>query len=198
MAEWESTWDTGYDAYYADMPDFLMPYMLETTATLPLLESARDRLIMPRTRAFRVLPMENSYTKVYTMLETGHAYIRNLTDGLVTTSQQPTDESGCFSVALWTDKMYEDGTLSHAVIMGNADLICNDVLLNNTDSGVFFLQMMRALQGKDPVNLDIVPKNGVREGLRLDNLTPALMVTVLVPILVICGALLVLLPRKSR
>lgn len=186
------------DAYYADMPDFLMPYMQETTATLPLIESARDRLIMPRTRAFRVLPMENSYTTVHTMLETGRAYIRNLTDGLDTTSQQPTDESGYFSIALWTDKMFEDGTLSHAVIMGNADLFCNDALLNNTDSGVFFLQMMRALQGKDPVNLDIVPKNGVREGLRLDKITPAVLVTFLLPVLVVCGALLVLLPRKSR
>lgn len=186
------------DAYYADMPDFLMPYMQETTATLPLLESARDRLIMPRTRAFRILPMESSYTYVYSMLETGNAYIRNLTDGLDTTQQQPTDESGYFNIALWTDKMYEDGTLSHAVIIGNADLFCNDVLLNNTDSGVFFLQMIRSLQGKDPVDLDIVPKNGVREGLRLDKITPAVLVTFLLPVLVICGALMVLLPRKSR
>lgn len=186
------------DAYYADMPDFLMPYMQETNATLPLIESARDRLIMPRTRAFRVLPMEGGYTTVHTMLETGRAYIRNLTDGLDTTQQQPTDESGYFNVALWTDKMYEDGTLSHAVIIGNADLFCNDVLLNNTDAGTFFLQMMRALQGKDPVNLDILPKNGVREGLRLDKIAPAVLVTFLLPVLVICGALLVLLPRKRR
>ncbi|MBR6752888.1 MAG: Gldg family protein [Clostridia bacterium] len=186
------------DAYYADMPDFLMPYMQETNATLPLIESARDRLIMPRTRAFRILPMEGSYTHVYPMLETGRAYIRNLTDGLDTTQQQPTDESGYFNIALWTDKMYEDGTLSHAVIIGNADLFCNDALLNNTDSGVFLLQMMRALQGKDPVNLDIVPKNGVREGLKLDKITPAVLVTFLLPVLVICGAMMVLLPRKSR
>lgn len=186
------------DAYYADMPDFLMPYMQETVATLPLLQSARDRLIMPRCRAWRLLDMENSYTKTYPVLETGRAYIRNLTDGLDTTDQQPTDESGYFTVAVWTDKMYPDGTMSHALIIGNADLFCNDVLLNNTDSGVFLLQMVRSLQGKDPVNLDILPKNGVREGLRLDKIGPAVLVTILLPVLVITGALLVLLPRKSR
>ena len=186
------------DGYYADMPDFLRPYLQDVPAARPLLERARDRLIMPRTRAFRILDMEGSHTRVEPVLETGRAYIRNLTDGLDTTDQQPTDETGYFSVAVWTDKMYEDGTLSHALIIGNADLFHNEWLLNNTDSPVFFLQMMQSLQGMEPVDLDIVPKNAVRESLRLDKITPAVIVTVMMPLLVVCGALMVLLPRKSR
>lgn len=186
------------DAYYADMPDWLMPYMQETVATLPLLQSARDRLIIPGTRAFRLLDMENSYTQTFPVLKSGRAYIRNLTDGLDTTDQQPTDESGEFNVAVWTNKFYPDGTLSQALIIGSADLFCNETLLNNTDANVFLLQMVRSLQGKDPVDLDIVSKNGARESLRLDKIGPAVAVTIMLPVLVIIGALLVLLPRKRR
>lgn len=189
------------DAYYDDKPDFLMPYLLDNSATWPLLEGGYGlRLIMPGSRAFRVLDVEGSNTRVYPVLETGRSYIRNFTDGLDTMEQQPTDETGYFNVAVWTNKMYETGNMSHALIVGNAYMFYNEWLLekNRTDSNVFLLQMIRLMQGKDPIDLDILPKDGVREDLRLDKITPAVLVTILMPLLVICGALLVLLPRKSR
>lgn len=186
------------DSYYADTPVWLMPYMQETTATLPLLENARDLLLLPGARAFERVDIGAAHLNVYSLLETGKAYIRDFTDGLDTTQQQETDKEGYFDVALWTEKMFDDGTVSKALVIGNADLFTDYWLQNNTDAPSFLLQMLRALQGKSPVNLDIVPKNAIREGLRLDNMTPAVIVTVMLPVLVIVGAVLVLLPRKSR
>lgn len=186
------------DSYYADTPVWLMPYMQETVASLPLLEKARDLLVLPGARAFERVSLGNGNLNVYSLLETGRAYIRDFTDGLDTTKQQETDKTGYFDVALWTEKMFEDGTVSKALIIGNADVFTDYWLQNNTDASAFLLQMLHALQGKAPVNLDIVPKNAIREGLRLDNITPAVAAVALLPLMVIVAALWVLLPRKSR
>lgn len=186
------------DSYYADTPVWLLPYMQENTATLPLLESARDLLLLPGARAFEQVNLENDWLKVYPVLETGRAYIRNFADGLDTTLQQPGDKTGYFDVALWAEKMFDDGMVSKALVIGSADVFTDYWLQSNTDASAFFLQMLQALQGKAPVNLDIVPKNLLREGLRLNSLMPAVILTALLPVAVIAGAVGVLLPRKRR
>lgn len=186
------------DSYYADTPVWLMPYMQETVATLPLMESAMDILLLPGARAFEILETAGANMNVFPVLESGKAYIRNYHDGQDTALQQPEDLAGYFPLAVWTDKMFDDGAISHALIIGNVDVLTDSWLQNNTHASSFLLQMLRSLQGKSPVNLDIVPKNALREGLKLTGITPAVIVTVLLPLLVLCGALLVLLPRKRR
>ena len=52
-------------------------------------------------------------------------------------------------------------------------------------------------QGKSPVNLDILPINALRDGLRLTDITPAVIVTAAVPLMVVALALMILLPRKN-
>lgn len=185
------------DSYYADTPVWLMPYMLETTATLPLIEHAMDILLFPGARAYELVEGVSN-TMVHPMLETGKAYIRDYRDGLESAEQQPGDREGYFSLAVWTDKMFDDGTLSHAVFLGNVDVLTDSWLHNNTHASAFLLQMVQSLQGKGAVQLDIVPRNALREGLTLGNITPAVAVTVLLPILILCGALVILLPRKRR
>lgn len=186
------------DSYYGDLPVYLMPYMQETEATRPLMENAMDILVLPGARAFRIETGNGSRVQAAPVLQTGKAYIRNYTDGLATTDQQETDLTGTFALAVWTDKMFEDGTQSHALVIGNADVLCDEWMHNNTHAASFVLQMLRSLQGMSPVNLDIVPKNALREGLQMTGLAPAMAVTLLLPVLVLIGALLVLLPRRSR
>ncbi len=186
------------DSYYSDSPVYLLPYMQETTATLPLMENAMDILLLPGARAFRVLQDGNSTMQMYSVLESGKAYIRNYADGLDTTDKQETDLQGYFDLAVWTDKMFEDGQISHALMIGNVDILTDEWLHSSTHASSFLLQMLRSLQGKSPVNLDILPKNALREGLTLKSMTPAVIVVALLPLLVLVGALLVLLPRKSR
>lgn len=93
--------------------------------------------------------------------------------------------------------MHEDGTLSRLFILGNATVFTDYWVQNNTDSNAFLLQMVRSLQGADPVELDIIPKNALRENLTLGNITPAVVVTIMIPLLVLLGAAVVLLPRKN-
>ena len=55
------------------------------------------------------MPVTDTVTPV---LLSGQAYIRNYQDGVSLSEQQETDLEGVFPLALWTDKMFEDGTLS--------------------------------------------------------------------------------------
>ena len=185
------------ESYYADSPVILMPYMQETDATRPLLSAGEDILLLTAARAFRQPDVEPEGVMLTPVLMTGNAYIRNYEDGLNVTQQQPGDEEGRFCVALWADRMFEDGTVSHAFIMGDMTMFLNYWMQSSTSSTAFLLQMVRSLQGQEPVNLDIMPVTAQREGLALGNITPAVIVTVMLPLLVLLGAILVLWPRKN-
>lgn len=187
--------DTG--SYYADSPVILMPYMQETDATRPLIAGGEDILLLTAARAFKLPNREPEGVMLSPVLMTGEAYIRNYEDGLNVTQQQPGDEEGRFCVALWSDKMLEDGTVSHAFVLGDMTMFLNYWMQGSTSSTAFLLQMVRSLQGQDPLNLDIVPITAQRETLALGNITPAVIVTVMLPLLVLLGALLVLWPRKN-
>lgn len=184
-------------SYYADSPVYLMPYMQETNATLPLLQAGKDILLLGGARAFQT-PIERADgLSLFPVLLTGQAYIRNYMDGVSLSDQQESDLEGIFPLALWADKMHEDGTISHAFIIGNATVFLDYWVQNNTDSNAFLLQMIRSLQGQSPVNLDILPKSALRPALSLGSLAPAVFFTALLPLLVVLGAILVLRPRKN-
>ena len=185
------------DSYYGDSPVILMPYMQETDATRPLLMAGEDILLLSAARAFKMPAYLPEGVALSPVLVTGEAYIRDFSDGLTVTDQQPTDEAGRFAVALWADKMFEDGALSHLLILGDGTMFLNYWMQSSTASTPFLMQMVRSLQGQDPVNLDILPKTAQRDGLSLGNLTPGLIVTVMLPLLVLLGAALVLWPRRN-
>ena len=185
------------DSYFSDSPVLLMPYMQETDATRSLLEAGKNTLILSGARAFKmpeILPEGVALTPV---LVTGEAYIRNYLDGLITAEQQPDDEAGRFPVALWSDKMYENGVQSQAFIMGEEISILDYEQLTTTDSKPFLIQIVRSLHDQIPINLNILPKAGAREGLYLGSLTPAVIVIILLPLFILIGAAVVLLPRKN-
>ena len=184
-------------AYYADSPVILMPAMLETDATRSLLAAGEDILLLTAARAFRLPAKEPAGVMLSPVLATGEAYIRNIEDGASTAARQPGDEEGRFCVALWSDKMFEDGEVSHAFIMGDMTMFLNYWMQSSTSSTAFLLQMIRSLQGQEPVNLDILPVTAQRGMLALGNITPAVIVTVMLPLLVLLGAALVLWPRKN-
>ena len=187
--------DTG--SYYADSPVVLMPYMQETDATRPLISGGEDILLLTAARAFKLPDREPDGVMLSPVLMTGEAYIRNYEDGLNVTQQQPTDDEGRFCVALWSDKMFGDGNVSHLFALGDMTMFLNYWMQSSTSSTAFLLQMVRSLQGQEPLNLDIVPITAQREPLSLGNITPAVIVIVMLPLLVLLGAALVLWPRKN-
>ena len=185
------------DSYYADSPVILMPYLQETDATRPLLSAGEDILLLTAARAFRLSDTVPEGVMLSPVLVTGDAYIRNYEDGASTAEQQPGDEDGRFCVALWSDKMFEDGTVSHVFIMGDMTMFLNYWMQSSTSSTAFLLQMIRSLQGQEPVNLDILPVTAQRGALTLGSLTAPVIVIVMLPLLVLLGAALVLWPRKN-
>ena len=185
------------ESYYADSPVILMPYMQEAEATRSLLSAGEDILLLTAARAFKLPNTVPDGVMLSPILMTGEAYIRNVQDGLAVSAQQPGDEEGRFCVALWADKMFEDGTVSHAFIIGDMTMFLNYWMQSSTSSTAFLTQMMRSLQGKTPVDLDIMPITAQRQGLSLGNITPAVIVTVMLPLLVLLGAALVLWPRRN-
>lgn len=185
------------DSYFADSPVLLMPYMQETDATRTLLEAGKNILILSGARAFQIPEILPEGVSLSPVLVTGNAYIRNYLDGLATSDQQPGDEQGRFVVSLWADKIFEDGVQSQAFIMGEEYSFLDIHQLTTTDSKPFLIQMVRSLHDQTPVNLDILPRIGVREGLYLGSLTPAVIIIILLPLVVILGAAIILLPRKN-
>ena len=185
------------DSYFSDSPVLLMPYMQETDATRSLLEAGKNLLILSGGRAFRMPEILPEGVALSPVLVTGEAYIRNYLDGLTTTDQQPTDETGRFALALWAEKIYETSVQSRAFIMGEEVSFLDYHQLNSTDSKPFLIQMVRALHGQSPINLDILPKSGQRESLYMGSLTPAVVVIIMLPLLILIGAAVVLLPRKN-
>ena len=185
------------DSYYADSPVILMPEMQETDVTRSLLAAGEDVLFMAAARAFRSPRLLPEGVMLSPVLMTGEAYIRNIDDGSWASDQQPGDEEGRFPVALWAEKMAEDGTLSRMFVIGDMTMFLDYWMLPNTSATAFLLQIMRTLQGQAPINLAIVPKTAQRQGLSLGNITPAVIVTVLLPLLVLLGALLTLVPRRN-
>ena len=87
--------------------------------------------------------------------------------------------------------------MSHLFTLGDCNVFLDYWMQINTSSTAFLLQIIHSLQEKEPVNLDILPKPAQRESLAMGNITPAIIVIVMLPLLVLLGALLVLIPRKN-
>lgn len=184
-------------SYYADTPVYLMPFMQQTPVSAPLIAAGKNILLLAGARAFRLPESRPEGVAAEPVLLTGQAYIRHFEDGLSLSQQQPGDEEGVFPLAVWADKMDEDGRVSHLFAVGNVSMFLDYWVQNSTDANVFLLQMIRSLQGKDTVDLDIMPKTALRQGLSLGSVTPAVIAAAMLPLLVLLAALLVLLPRKN-
>jgi len=185
------------NSYYADYPVILMPYMQDTDVTHNLVTENETILLISEARAFRVQEPQPDGVMAYPLLMTGDAYLRTVVDGDDTVEQQPGDAEGQFAVSVWSDKMFEDGTVSHLFTLGDCNVFMDYWMQMNTSSTPFLLQIIHSLQEREPVSLDILPKPAQRESLTLGDITPAVIVIVMLPLLVLLGALLVLVPRKN-
>lgn len=185
------------ESYYANYPVILMPYMMDTDVTHTLVTKGETILLIAEARAFRSQDVQPDGVMAYPLLITGEAYLRRDVSGDDTVEQQPGDEEGQFAVSMWSDKLFDSGVVSHLFILGDNNAFTDYWMQMNTSSTAFLLQVIHSLQEKEPVSLDIIPKPAQREGLTLGNITPAVIITIMLPLLVLLGALLVLLPRKN-
>lgn len=185
------------DSFYNGSPVYLLPYMQDTQMTRPLLEAGKDIVLLGGARAFRAEEPHPANVTLSSVLLTGDAFIRTYADGVSLSEQQPGDEEGVFALALWADRIEDSGKVSHLFAIGNLSVFTDEWVKNNTDAAAFLLQAVRTLQGGEALNLNILPKNALREGLTLKSLTLPVIVIALLPLLVILAAALILWPRRN-
>ena len=184
--------------YYDDLQAFLLPYMQPSELTDPLIETNKDILIMPGTRALRMPQVTDTSLTVDPLLISGKAYIRDYTSSAPDSAEkQPTDEEGYFALGTLSTRLTGRGNVSKAVIIGNHLMFTDYWVESNTYAADFLLRSLQFLQGDAPVRLDISSKAN-REPLVMGSRLPTILVISLLPLLVLAVALFVLLPRKHR
>lgn len=184
-------------SYYDEGQAFLMPRMQETALTRPLIEQARDTLLLPGSRAVRLPETPPEGVTVETQLVTGRSYIRDyvaVEPDMVT--KQPTDEEGYFALSVLSSRVTEEGNVSRALVTGNAEMFTHWWIEENTYSADYLLRGISYLQGESPISLDISGKSAVRQGLTLYSLAPLIVVITLLPLAILAWALCMLLPRR--
>lgn len=186
------------DAYYESIPN-VQPTMLSTDATGVLVAAGYDFLILAGARAFET-PAESEDSTLTTevlLQSTENAYIRTLGSGnTVTIARQEGDRTGPFALALSATRIFDTGSSSRAFIIGNDSMFLDNWMYNYTYSGELLLQIARYLQGKAPVNLDIISRTAVREQLTVNNAAAPVILLCLLPLLVAVAAVAILLPRR--
>ena len=185
------------DAYYESIPN-LIPTMLTTDATGTLVAAGYDTLILAGARALETPTQQDSALSVQVALEsTEGAYIRTLGAGsTVSIERQADDRTGPFALALCASRVFDGGQSSRAFIIGNDSMFLDNWMYAYTYSGELLLQVSQYLQGKPPVDLDILSRPAVRQQLNVSNAAAPVVLLTLLPMLVAVLAVAVLLPRR--
>ena len=185
------------DAYYESIPN-LIPTMLTTDATGTLVAAGYDTLILAGARALETPTQQDSALSVYVALEsTEGAYIRTLGAGsTVSIERQADDRTGPFALALCASRVFDGGQNSRAFMIGNDSMFLDNWMYAYTYSGELLLQVSQYLQGKPPVDLDILSRPAVRQQLNVSNVAAPVVLLTLLPMLVAVLAVAVLLPRR--
>jgi len=188
--------DTG--SYYEE-PLNLLPYMTQLDMTLPLINAGMDVLLLPAATAFETPGDATESLSAATVLKTGpNAYVRSLSDGVVSIDQQPGDVSGEISVAVFAHRMFSDGNISRAFAIGNSAMFINEYIYQRTFNEEFILMLLGELLPEKTVSLDIMASAALRPALTVGSKSIGIALTVAIPMLVIIAGLCVLLPRRNR
>lgn len=185
-------------SYYEEQLS-LLPYMTEVDMNLALINAGMDVLLMPAATAFEMPGDATESLSVATVLKTGpNAYVRSLSDGVVSIEQQPGDVSGEISVAVFAHRMFSDGSISRAFAVGNSAMFINEYIYQRTFNEEFFIMLLGELLPDKTVSLDIMASTALRPALTVGSQTTGIALIVLIPMLVLIAGLCVLLTRRNR
>ncbi len=186
-----------HDAYYSDLPAYLMPRYSDADLTDPIITAGKTRLIMPGSRALKVTGSDLIQSQP--VIISGHAYVRDYTFSAPDSAEkQPGDEEGYFALAAQSLRLWSVGTVSRSVFIGNSLMFTDAWLTSNTDSDTLMLRVLEYISGSAPIRLDIASKTSVRRS--LDYVSPVLPVLLsLIPAAAVAlTAAAVLIRRKKR
>ncbi len=187
-----------HEGYYGNYPAYLMPQLAKTPLTEKLIGNNQMRLIMPGSRALLITSLGGT-TDAQAFIVSPRSYVRDWTASAPESAEkQEGDQEGFFALGVYTQKLWENGSVSHAVIFGNALIFSDTWLLNNTDSPALFTQALEYAQGSSPIRLDIPCKTLERQTLDYASPAPLIALALFPALLGIAAAFLILIPRKHR
>lgn len=187
--------DKNQTGTYYDNHTILIPDMLSTDITDPLLQAGADMLLMYGARGFEPLESAQSDLILETVLQSGKgSYLRE--DASVTLDKQAGDREGPFPVAMAADRSFEGGERSRAFIIGNAAMFLDDYMFDYTYSGELLDNALSYLRGGRAVSVDIAARAAVRPQLAPENNAVPVMLLLLPALIVAVLAIGVLGPRK--
>ena len=194
VASHEEPW-----TFYQNTRINLLPSMQPTEATLDLIASGSDSLLLTGARAFEVPTEEDQYLVVSPVLLSGSkSYLRQMTSSSTSLAQQEGDPTGPFAVALQSIRFSENGEPSRAFVLGCSTLLTSEQLYAMTDAQMFIIRMTEHLIGEEPVDLSIMPKAAIRPQLTAESVGLGSLILVSLPLAVLAAALIVLVPRRHR
>lgn len=183
--------------YYDVLPYVLIPNMELTAITTPLVASAQEELWLSMPRAFKMPDgADNALTLEPVLTTTSGAYLADL--GRMPLKERDGDLTGPFALALLASRLMESTHLSRAFIIGNSTLLTEPDLYAYTDTGPFILKTVQHLLDQSVLSLSIEQKPAIRPALSPAARTPGMLLIFLVPLVVLCAALAVLLPRRHK
>lgn len=177
---------------------YLMPYLMQTEVTAPLLAANENIYLAAGARAFQQAALLNGTVSVEPVLRTDLAYIRDTTDGIDSIEKQPNELSGCFDIALLSTRITSTGDRSHAFITGNTSMFTSEWVQKQTSSVPLLRNIVKYLQGSSSIDLEIPSIPLTRDGIRLQDLTVPVILTASLPLLVLAIAFFILIPRKRH
>ena len=190
------------DAYYDNIPTYLLPDMESSVVTLPLLARGADHIRLPGAAAFRMperaIPLEEEppatdYHLTTTCILFVDGYMKQLTADTV--EWESGDEAGTFAVALSAELV--DSNVSRAFILGNSAALMSEEYYSVTDMPLFTIGVLEWLMDLEYSSLDIVSRDAARPLLRAGDRRTGALVIVALPAAVLLAALLVLKRRRG-
>ena len=92
----------------------------------------------------------------------------------------------------------DTGDISRAFVLGCSTLLTSSDLYAMTVSESFLIRAVEYLLDTEPVDLGIVSRLALRPQLSVDSALPGSFLLLLLPVSVICAAVVVLWPRRNR
>lgn len=192
-----STEESG--SYYGNNRLYLRPSMQLTEITADLVASNTTGLILTGSRAFAIPDESDSSLTVEPVLLSGsQSYLHDYTASMASLERQPDDPTGPFALALQAARVTSTGDISRAFVLGCSTLLTSSDLYAMTVSESFLIRAVEYLLDTEPVDLGIVSRLALRPQLSVDSALPGSFLLLLLPVSVICAAVVVLWPRRNR
>lgn len=184
---------------YYQTPYYLLPRLQNSEATTPLIAAKQDTLLMAGSRALKAVEgLNDKNTQVWEILKSGPAFLKDVHQGKENLIQEPEDEKRSFCLGLLSDCAQPNGQHSRAVLLGNASVLTNEWLYQNTFSASFLRALVHYLSPDHISELPITSKIAIRPSMVIPRPEIPIAVIILLPLTVILAAAFVLLPRRHK